>query len=572
MTKPAAFDPSFRFLPLKPFAAVRGGVIVCLAPHPDDEVIGCGGALAMHAARGDVVTVVHVTDGAGGAKDAKDRERIRKLRRTESERALAVLGVTNLRSLDFPDGALRPEGAFVSGLAGLLETLKPDIVYAPSPLEHHPDHRATAHLLANALRGSALSPHVILYEVNQQQIGSYLLDITSLLGTKEKALRCFESQHGALDITGKTITGHRARTVNVDIVGVDAAEGYFDLPSSALPDWLAANEALARRAVEIGSNPTPLDASQAPTADSQPPLPISCVISTWNKSADVRENLLGLKRQTRAPAEIVVVDNASKDDTVAMIRREFPDVKLIVMPHDKLGACETFNIGFKAATQPFTAIMDDDVVAPPDWLEKLYERMRMEPETTAMVSSKVVEPGMPEEFLRGEAVNRERYMATFRGCGTLARSDVLKRAEYYDEAFFIYGNERDLTARVLNLGYRVLQFPKAEIFHKTPFGMKGGKRSLYYHVRNFWLYAFKYCAWSEVIRAGWVLGMKGLGLRKGKAYASDATGTIGIDRSIKETEGGLRIAIKATFDALLMLPYCLKRRRVCRAPDFTAPV
>jgi GT2 family glycosyltransferase/LmbE family N-acetylglucosaminyl deacetylase len=568
VTNDLAFDPAFRFLALAPFDQVPRGRVVCLAPHPDDEVIGCGGALARHVARGDSVVVVHVTDGAGAAKDAADRERIRKLRREESVRALAVLGVTELRGLDFPDGALRPEGAFVSGLGGLLETLKPTVIYAPSPLEHHPDHRATVALLAKALERSELRPHVILFEVNQQQIGNYLIDITDLLAIKERALRCFTSQHGELDITAKTLTGNRARTVNVDLKGVEAAEGYCALPFAALQDWLASNEALASRAGVLTR-----EAPAAATGDSATTshLPISAVISTWNKKDDVRENLLALARQECPPAEIVVVDNASKDGTAEMIRAEFPAVKLIVTPHDKIGACETFNMGFKAATQPWIAIMDDDVVAPPDWLKKLWDRAQREPETTAMVSSKVVEPGMPEEFLRNDGVNRERYMATFRGCGTLAKRDVVLRAGGYDEEFFIYGNERDLSARVLILGYRILQYPQAEIFHKTPFGMKGGKRSLYYHVRNFWLYAFKHCSWWQVLRAGMMLGLKGLGLRKGKGQTTDATGTIGIDKSIKETEGGLGIAFKATFDALLKLPYCLKHRQVCRHPDFVPP-
>lgn len=568
MTTDRDFDPSFRFLPLKPFTQVPGGRVVCLAPHPDDEVIGCGGALARHAARGDSVVVVHVTDGAGGAKDAADRDRIRKLRREESARALEILGVKELRGLDFPDGALRPEGAFVSGLGGLLETLKPDVIYAPSPLEHHPDHRATTALLCRALEHSELRPRVILFEVNQQQIGNYLLDVTDLLALKERALRCFVSQHGDLDVTGKTLTGNRARTVNVDLKTVEAAEGYCELSFTALADWLAANESLARRALALpreAGNSTSGERSDSAT------IPVTAVISTWNKKDDVRENLLALSRQEFLPAEIVVVDNASQDGTAEMIRAEFPRVKLLVTPHDKIGACETFNMGFQAATQPWIAIMDDDVVAPPDWLRKLWERAQREPETTAMVSSKVVEPGMPEEFLRNDGVNRERYMATFRGCGTLAKRDVVLRAGGYDEEFFIYGNERDLSARVLIQGFRILQYPQAEIFHKTPFGMKGGKRSLYYHVRNFWLYAFKHCSWWQVFRAGLMLGLKGLGLRKGKGQTTDATGTIGIDKSIKETEGGLGIAFKATFDALLKLPYCLKRRQVCRHPDFVPP-
>jgi GT2 family glycosyltransferase len=112
--------------------------------------------------------------------------------------------------------------------------------------------------------------------------------------------------------------------------------------------------------------------------------------------------------------------------------------------------------------------MDDDVVAPAPWLEKIMQRFDVEPDTTAVISSKVIEPGTPDSFMNSPEVNRERYMCTFRGCGSMARTAVLERAEYYDEKFFIYGNERDLAARILNLGYRILPYPVAEIRHKTP--------------------------------------------------------------------------------------------------------
>lgn len=558
------FDAAFRFLPLAPFDSIPGGSVVVLAPHPDDEIIGCGGALAMHAARGDRVTVVHLTDGGAGDHERRASGPIGAVRRAEAIAAGLEVGIEDYRALGFPDGGLVPSAPFASGLAGLLETLRPDVLYVPSPFELHPDHRGACVLADLALRHSSLDPAILLYEVNEPQQASFLLDITAVLVKKESALNRFESQRVYLDVADKAILANRARTVNVDLAEVKAAEAYRRIGKRDLGPWIDAVEGLHGFAAGLGRAAAATDASARATA------PISCVISTWNKKDDVRENLLALARQELLPAEVVVVDNASKDGTAAMIRAEFPAVKLIVMEHDRKGACETFNIGMKAATQPFTAIMDDDVVAPPSWLRLLHERMLAEPSTTAMVSSKVVEPGMPREFLESPAVNRERYMATFRGCGTLARSDVLKAAGYYDERFFIYGNERDLAARVLALGHRILQYPSAEIFHKTPFGLKAGKRSLYYHVRNFWLYAFKHCSWGQVLHAGFTLGAKGLGLRRG--VNTDATGTIGIDRSVKETPGGLWIAVKATLAAIAMLPYCLKHRRVNRAPDFEPPV
>lgn len=309
---------------------------------------------------------------------------------------------------------------------------------------------------------------------------------------------------------------------------------------------------------------------------------ISAVISTWNRRDAVAANVAALKSGTRPPDEIVVVDNASTDDTVAMLQREHPDVVVAQTAHDRYGACETFNIGFKLTRGDLIAIMDDDVVATPRWLELLEARMVSEPESTAMISSRIIEPGMPEAYQQAEVARGAYYASTFRGCGTLARRDVIERAGWYDERFFIYGNERDLSARVLGLGYRILQDPEPVIHHATPFGMKAGARSLYFHVRNFWLYAFKSCRWLDVIRMAASMTGKALGGGKASSVRADATGsaqdseleatgTMGLAQSMKDTAGAPMIVIKATLNALLNLPYCLAHRKRVDSPDFRLP-
>jgi hypothetical protein len=198
-----------------------------------------------------------------------------------------------------------------------------------------------------------------------------------------------------------------------------------------------------------------------------------------------------------------------------------------------------------------------------------------------MVSSRVLEPGMPEAYQRAELARGRYYASTFRGCGTLVRADVLAATGGYDERFFIYGNERDLAARVLARGLRVLQLPDAVIHHATPFGMQAGRRSLYYHVRNYWLYAFKNCAWSDVLRVALRLAGKGLSRSGARTHGEatgaagedelEATGTLGLSRAMRETPGAWWIVIKATLNALANLPYCLARRAVVRSPDFRLP-
>ncbi len=299
---------------------------------------------------------------------------------------------------------------------------------------------------------------------------------------------------------------------------------------------------------------------------------VSAVISTWNKKDDVSANVDALLAQTRPPDEIIVVDNCSSDGTAEHLYEHYPQVRVIEMPHSRYGACETFNIGFKNARFEYTMILDDDVVLAPDWIELILARFEQEPESTAFISSKVIEPEMPESYLSSPKVNTERYMATFRGCGTMARSDILAQAGYYDERFFIYGNERDLSARVLTLGYRILQYPQATLNHSTPFGMKKGKRSLYYHVRNLWWYLFKHCSLGDIFRFFFRAFRNAIGKKGRKGEISDAVGTIGAFGEIFGTPGGLWVAIKATLNAFWGLPYCLKQRKVVRAADFELPI
>ena len=153
---------------------------------------------------------------------------------------------------------------------------------------------------------------------------------------------------------------------------------------------------------------------------------VSLVISVWNRKEDLRENLLAIRKQTQPADQVIVVDNHSHDGTPDMVRREFPEVQLICMPHSNYGACETFNVGFASARGDFIGILDDDVVLPATFVEHMLHEFEQEPATTVLISPKVLEPEMPDWYIDSEAVNTPRYMSTFRGCGSLARAHALR--------------------------------------------------------------------------------------------------------------------------------------------------
>lgn len=537
--------------------------VLVVAPHPDDEVFGCGGMLAWHGRLGASVRVVVLSDGAAGDPGHRD-ERIVETRRRESRAAGAVLGFSDYRFLDLCDGHLGSVADLHARIARELDEFQPELVYGPSPQELHPDHRATSRALIAAL---ARGPRrrVFLYGVNAQVTANVLFDTTAVRALKLAAVQCFESQIAYHDLVAKGTAVDISRTVNVEDAGVVYMEGYAQLWSDELSAY--ERELTAVQARVLGAERTSAEALGLPRA--------SAVISTWNKCEVVCENLRSIRAQSLPFAEVIVVDNASQDGTAERIAREFPEVRLIVMPHSDYGACETFNVGFASATQELLAILDDDVVLPPSWLEQATLRLLGEPKTTAVVSTETIEPGMPSAYIAASKAKGRRYMSTFRGCGSLARRAALAEAGWYDERLYIYGNERDLTCRLLNLGYRVLQDPEIEIHHKTPFGIQMGKRSLYYHARNAWLTMLKYAPLEDLLRLPFLVVSQVLlrGERSEAAgAATDATGTIGIGKSIRQTPGAAWVLLKAAFGVLWNLPYCLRNRRPVRSPDFRLPL
>jgi LmbE family N-acetylglucosaminyl deacetylase/GT2 family glycosyltransferase len=536
--------------------------VLCLAPHPDDEVLGCGGALALHAGRGDCLRVVVLTDGAprGGAELAAARE-------AESRAAGQALGVADYRFLAYRDGRLGAAWELVEKLTELIEEFDPELVYGPSPFEHHADHRAASRALLAALAGGR-GRRVFLYGVNERVPGGVLLDTTGVWHVKERALACFTSQ-GA-DILEKCRAVDRARTVNVDLPEVQMAEGFADLGSEHVLEY----ERRAGRLMEWSRAPG--GGGRGEVAAGALELPAAtAVISTWNRVQEVCANLAALRAQTLPFADIVVVDNASTDGTAEAIVERFPEVRLLRMADSSKGACETFNIGFAACETPLLAILDDDVLLPPEWLEKTTLRMLAEPDSTAVVSTKIVEPEMPAAYRESEEVNRERYMSTFRGCASLAKGAALREAGFYDERLFIYGNERDLTCRLLNLGYRVLQYPGVETFHRQPFGVQMGKRSLFYHARNAWLTQLKYAPLGALLRLPWLVLTRVIlrsSQREAGGEVNDATGTIGIGRALREVRGSSWVLVRAGLSVIWHLPYCLRQRQAVRSGDFELPI
>lgn len=160
--------------------------ILVLAPHPDDEVIGPGGALAQALERGDKVTVVYLTDGRGPGVGSLE---LAKTRRREAE-ALAAAFPFRQVFWDVPDNHLTDDAETMQALSRLIDEVRPRSIFAPSFFDHQFDHFAANILLAGALPDRHADLTVFGYEVwDNIPFPNFLLDISGHFETKAAMLR-----------------------------------------------------------------------------------------------------------------------------------------------------------------------------------------------------------------------------------------------------------------------------------------------------------------------------------------------------------------------------------------------
>ena len=226
------FPEERELLPYETSTFVASRVVV-FAPHPDDEVLGCGGALADLLDRGARLDVVLVTDGAAGARDAAEREDIAAARMEESRRALDALGGGRLHAGGLPDLGLgnRLEEVEVL-LARWVVEAAPDLVFAPSPVETHPDHRAVAASLFrlaarpadDAAAGALERANVAFFELSQPFRPNFLFYATRVVDRKERAMAAFGSQAAVRDYAGfaRGLNAYRRMTLSADVASVEA--------------------------------------------------------------------------------------------------------------------------------------------------------------------------------------------------------------------------------------------------------------------------------------------------------------------------------------------------------------
>jgi len=213
-----------RFIPYRATQHIEGQKVLVLAPHPDDEVFGCGGAIMRHVAHGAAVLVCIVSDG-GAALAGEARASYVAQRQQESRAASLVLGYGKPQFWDWPDREVQYGEQLIGRIAAAIDEFGADLVYAPSIHEMHPDHRGLAMAALEAVRRAPSNVSLAMYEVGVPQQPNLLLDISDIAQRKQDAMRCFGSQLQSQAYDAQVAALNRFRTYTLP-KDVTAAEAY----------------------------------------------------------------------------------------------------------------------------------------------------------------------------------------------------------------------------------------------------------------------------------------------------------------------------------------------------------
>jgi len=171
--------------------------ILAIGPHPDDIELGCFGTLSKFKDSGDNVNILVLTKGEGGASGD----------RMEESRASAKLIDASLYFEDLKDRYVSEGPETIIIIEKYIEKLKPDIVFIPTGIDTHQDHRSTYNA---ALVGCRLVPELYAYETpstSRNFAPNYFVDITDFIEIKIQAVKIHNSQGGKGYMADRAVRG-----------------------------------------------------------------------------------------------------------------------------------------------------------------------------------------------------------------------------------------------------------------------------------------------------------------------------------------------------------------------------
>lgn len=235
--------------------------------------------------------------------------------------------------------------------------------------------------------------------------------------------------------------------------------------------------------------------------------------------------LEALRAQTTPPREVIVVDNGSADGSVALVRERFPEVRVVALGENR-GFAGGMNAGIAEANGEAVAFLNNDAEPRPAWLEELAACLARHSRAAAVTSKLLLAAseatldgagdGLTRSFLpyvrghgRRDEGQFEEEVEVFGASGTasLWRADVLRELGGFDERFFAYFEDVDLSFRARLLGWECWYAPRSIAVHRR--GATSGDDpafTVFHSARNRWFMLLKDAPGRLLLRrAPWLL-------------------------------------------------------------------
>ena len=209
--------------------------VLVVAAHPDDEVIGCGGAILKHVKNNDIVQVVFLADGFGSRDDGVDRS-------GQANDAATFLGCNPPIFLNLPDNQLDtlPLLNIVKEVETIVNCFKPDVVYTHHFGDLNIDHQIAHRAVITACRPTPgfCVKEIYSFEVlsathwQSQSMGvafvpNYFVNITDYIELKTQALRFYDDEMRDFPHVRSLNSVKYLSSFRGSVVGVDNAEAFF---------------------------------------------------------------------------------------------------------------------------------------------------------------------------------------------------------------------------------------------------------------------------------------------------------------------------------------------------------
>ncbi len=178
--------------------------ILAIGVHPDDVELGCGGVLALEAAKGSKTGVLDLTEGELGTRGTVET------RRVEAAKAAEILGLSVRENLGFADGFFRNDEEHQRKLIRALRKYRPDIVITNAPDDRHPDHGRASELTYDAcflaglrkietevdeIQQEVWRPNLLLHYLQDRYLRpDVVIDITEFMDKKMAAVEAYSTQ------------------------------------------------------------------------------------------------------------------------------------------------------------------------------------------------------------------------------------------------------------------------------------------------------------------------------------------------------------------------------------------